>query len=683
MSTAFEPDDLYLYRDITDLQCRPQGDLAACELSSPERDTDSNQSSIWLIYLDGGRPPHQLTSGGSDSAPRWCPTDNALAFLSNRGDGRQVYTIRTDGGEAKRLTNLPSGAMSFGWAPDGRKLFALCTISADPEKRGLTQDDNDEGAGRPADAPRLIWRLPYKIDGAGYTLDTEIHLYTIDAQTGESCRLTRGSFEVSGAEWSADSKRIAFTRTREGRVAHRTDVWVIDADGNNARQITSTVASAGFPRWSPDSRFVAFTGSEHDGDAQMRLWLHDLHTGETCGLGDESIEVVSGSTVFWSHDSKRLYCVLARHGRQEVAAVSVPDGQLERLVTGDRQVSQLSIGENRLLYTSEDGRTPSDVWASRLDGTCAQRLTDFNPWWRERTVPIVTLRQFEVPDGDGGTERVDGWWLAPPGRKAPGPLLVDAHGGPASYALLSFNWHVYWYILMSQGWAILALNPVGSSSYGRDFSSRARRKWGKCDLDQQLAAVQTLRKEGLVDERLAITGKSYGGFLSAWAIGNTTAFRAAVVSAPVTSIETHFGVSDSGYYSDCYSMYGKPNVERDAMRELSPLSYVEKVRTPTLILQGEADERCPVCQAEELFTGIMATTDTPAELVTYPGGSHHFFESGRPSHRKDMLTRLTGWLEKWVEQPLRGDTVQSCAPKNGERTPGQPTISDRTTEPAS
>jgi dipeptidyl aminopeptidase/acylaminoacyl peptidase len=673
MTQAFEPDDLYLYRDVTDLQCRFDGDLAICELSSPDRDSDSSRSALWTVDLDGDRPPRQLTFGSSDSAPRWCPTDDVLAFLSNRGGGRQIYSIRLDGGEAKRVTDLPSGAMSFEWSPDGSKLLALCTISADPEKRGHTGDDSDEAAGRPADAPRLVWRLPYKLDGVGYTLDTEIHLYTIDVQTGRSCRLTRGSFEVSGAEWSPDGERIAFTRTREGRFAHRTDVWVIDAAGGNARQLTSTIASAGYPRWSPDGRFIALSGSEHDGDAQMRLWLHDVETGDTRALGDDSIEVVSGRTVFWSPDSTRVYFVLARHGRQEIAAISVPDGKLERLVTGDRQVSQFAISGKGLVYTVEDGRSPADVCIARANGSDERRLTDFNPWWRERTMPDITMRQFEVPDERGGTERVDGWWLTPPGDAAPRPLLVDAHGGPASYALLSFNWHVYWYVLVSRGWTVLALNPVGSSSYGRDFSSRARKKWGKCDLDQQLAAVETLRRERHADARVAITGKSYGGFLSAWAVGNTTAFRAAVVSAPVTNIETHFAVSDSGYYSDCYSMYGELSVKRDAMHDLSPLSYVEHVRTPTLILQGESDERCPVCQAEELFTGIMTTTATPAELVIYPGGSHHFFESGRPSHRKDMLTRLTGWLERWIDEPLKLDDEQPCSPDHERRTEYTPT----------
>jgi dipeptidyl aminopeptidase/acylaminoacyl peptidase len=149
MPKAFEPDDLYLDRDITDLQCRPHGDLAACALSLPDGDADTNHSSIWLIHVDGGKAPQHLTFGPSDSTPRWCPTENALHFLSRRSGSRQVHVIRLDGGEARFISNLTSGAMSFGWAPNGEKLFALCTVPADPEKRG----DTGKTATRPPAAP--------------------------------------------------------------------------------------------------------------------------------------------------------------------------------------------------------------------------------------------------------------------------------------------------------------------------------------------------------------------------------------------------------------------------------------------------------------------------------------------------------------------------------------------------
>ncbi|WP_019140607.1 S9 family peptidase [Noviherbaspirillum massiliense] len=651
MPTPFQPDDLFLYKTITELDCVPAIELAACEVQTISREQDSTSTTIWLVPLDGS-PPRQFTSGSADDMPRWSPDGSQLAFLSSRGSGRQIHLIPRDGGEAKQLSHLASGAMSIEWAPDGQRLLACCTLSIDPETHG---DRGKKGnTNRPADAPKPVWRLPYKLDGIGYILDSEIHLFTVDAHTGDHVQMTDGPYEVRSAHWSPDSRRIAYTRTREGRFAHRSDVWLMDADGRNQRQVSHEVASVQYPKWSPDGRFIVFTGSAEEGDSQMRLWLYEVAADRVRPLGDESIEVVSGKTVYWSQDSSKVVLVLARKGRHEVVSVSVPEGQLSRLVTGDRQIARVACSGQRLVFVTEDVRTPNEVCCTDWQGRNEIRLTDFNPWWRERILPEVEVRRFDVPDGEGGREQVDGWLLRPPGAKGPMPLLVDAHGGPASYTLLQYNSHVYWPVLVSRGWAVLALNPVGSSSYGRDFSARLRGHWGKRDLPQHLAAVDALQREGLADTRLAITGKSYGGYLTAWAIGNSRLFRAAVVSAPVADLESHAAISDSGFYSDAYSMYGELKIQRDKMRELSPMGYIERARAATLILQGEQDQRCPVSQSEELFTALLSGTDTLVEMVIYPGGSHHFFESGKPSHRLDMVARLVGWMERWINVEVAG-----------------------------
>jgi dipeptidyl aminopeptidase/acylaminoacyl peptidase len=156
-------------------------------------------------------------------------------------------------------------------------------------------------------------------------------------------------------------------------------------------------------------------------------------------------------------------------------------------------------------------------------------------------------RNFEVPSGgEQENETIEGWLLLPPGLTGPYPSLVDVHDGPASYSYLKYLWHRHWHVLISRGWAVLTLNTVGSASFGREFSDRLRGRWGELDLNQCLAAVQLLQREGIADERVAITGKSYGGYLSAWAIGHTSIFRAAVICAPVSNLETHYGTSDSG-----------------------------------------------------------------------------------------------------------------------------------------
>jgi dipeptidyl aminopeptidase/acylaminoacyl peptidase len=218
--------------------------------------------------------------------------------------------------------------------------------------------------------------------------------------------------------------------------------------------------------------------------------------------------------------------------------------------------------------------------------------------------------------------------------------------------MLAFNVHPYWQTLCARGWSVLALNPVGSSGYGRPFAERLRRHWGELDLPQHLAAVDALQREGRVDARLAIIGTSYGGYLGAWAIGHTQRLRAAVVCAPVGDLESHFGTSDSGYYADAYSIDGPPEARRELMARLSPMARIAQARTPTLFLQGAEDQRCPRGQSEELFVRLKRAGRSPTELVLYPGSGHQVFGTGKPSHRVDIQRRIVGWLERWVDQPL-------------------------------
>ena len=278
-------------------------------------------------------------------------------------------------------------------------------------------------------------------------------------------------------------------------------------------------------------------------------------------------------------------------------------------------------------------------------GQAAEReLTDMNAWWRERTDIQAEVRAFDVPDGKGGTEKIEGWLLRRADAEGPGPLLNDVHGGPASYALLDFDTNVFWQVLCSKGWSVLALNAVGSSSYGREFCDRLAGHWGEYDLPQHLAALKSLEAEGICDDRLAISGKSYGGFFSAWTIGHTEQFGAAVVMSPVGNIETHYGTSDGGYYADPFYLGTTPRFDREFARKLSPLQYVERASTPTLFMQGAEDERCPKCQSEEMFVSLMRAGDTPTELVLYPGENHSFLGQGAPSCRADAAARIVDWI---------------------------------------
>ncbi len=232
----------------------------------------------------------------------------------------------------------------------------------------------------------------------------------------------------------------------------------------------------------------------------------------------------------------------------------------------------------------------------------------------------------------------------------PAPLLVDIHGGPHSYHGTNFP-HGSWfrYVLAARGWAVLMLNPTGSGSYGQAFAHGIRGRWGEYDLPEQMAAVDALVAEGLADpDRLAVAGYSYGGYMTAWVITHTDRFRAAVVGAPVVNQESFFGTSDIGLWFAPWELKGQLPADRETFRRLSPIHAVQNVVTPTLVLHGEADDRCPIGQGEELFAGLIAAGRVPTELVRYPGASHLMNLNGRPSHRVDYSRRVVEWVERYT-----------------------------------
>lgn len=669
----FQADDLLLEQQITAVHVVKDQPLAVCAVKCIAAESRQYRSSLWAFSLENGEC-RRLTQGvASDESPRWAPDGRTLAFLSDRDEPgtSQVYLLPADGGEARRLGHLARGANSLVWRPGGDGLLVIGDVTVDPDARaaGCDRRDGAEAEAPDDEAPQVCWRLPYKMDGTGYTLDTRKHLFLIDAASGRSHQLTCGDFDVLSADWSPDGGRICYSRRRdEAGQAHCSDIWMMSVDGDEAGEATRLSfeqSNSAAPSWSPDGRWIAFSGSLDEGDPQMRLWLIDVEQRSVQALGDESIEVMAGDLA-WRRDASELAFIQAVRGLQQVAAVAVPGGKTRCLVDGERHVS-LMAANDQVLYGSETAASPLELYSRGWDGGAETQLSHFNDWWRAREAPQVEYRGFELPDGSGGTETIDGWLLTPARRDAarPGPLLVDVHGGPAAYVQLKYSSHPYWQLLCSRGWSVLALNPVGSASYGRDFSGRLREHWGELDLPQHLAAVEQLCREGLADERVAIIGSSYGGYLAAYAIGHSDSFRAAVVCAPVANMESHFGTSDSGYYADAYATAGQPQDQRELMGRLSPMTTIEQVATPTLFLQGADDQRCPRGQAEELFVKLRHAGGAPAEMVLYPGGSHHVFGQGKVAHRLDIQHRIVDWLERWISQPLAGRRPRQQAAGHG------------------
>jgi dipeptidyl aminopeptidase/acylaminoacyl peptidase len=655
MTQPFTPDDLHLHRRVADIDCCARSNEAACTVRSVDREYDAYVSHIWCFPLDGSAP-RQITQGGSDDMPRWSPGGERLAFLSGRSGSPQVHLFARDGGEARQLSHLPQSVSSLCWGPGGEYLVVASAVEVDPDLHGA-RPGSRQAPPKTGCMPEVAWRLPYKEDGVGYLLQREFHLFSVDASTGRHIQLTDGAFDVLAFDVALDG-RIAYSRTRSGRFGHANDLWVCEPDGRATRRLTREHAVVMHPRWSPDGRFIAFAGAIEEGDAEPRLWLVDMEGGGVRALCAESVDVAHPEALFWEHDSKRLVLARAHRGRHEIVALDVADGSFEVLVAGDRQFGVLGWTPSQLAYSIDHPSQPSELWCQGLtpESGPERQLSHLNPWWTERHPIDARAIEFCVPDGRGGTEAIEGWLLRRAGSQGAQPLFEDVHGGPASYALLDYDSNVFWQVLCSRGWSVLALNAVGSASYGREFCRRLAGSWGRIDLPQHVAAVRQLRAAGIADGRNVICGKSYGGYLSAYATGNTDEYAAAVVMAPVGNIETHYGTSDGGYYADPFYMASKPVFDRELARDLSPLTHIEKSVTPTLFMQGKDDERCPKCQSEELFVSLMRSGDTPAELVLYPGETHGFLGSGSPSCRQDAANRIQDWAERFA------GTTRSGAP---------------------
>jgi len=302
------------------------------------------------------------------------------------------------------------------------------------------------------------------------------------------------------------------------------------------------------------------------------------------------------------------------------------------------------VAGGRIAFVAATTESPGEVFV--VEGGEERQLTEVF----RRALPDVELaapteRTFTAPDG---TE-INGWVLRA-GGAGRSPLLLDIHGGPHSFTGNAFSLGYFFrYVLASRGWSVLALNATGSGSYGRAFAHAIRGRWGERDLPEQLAAIDALVADGLADpERLAVFGYSYGGFMTSWVIGHADRFKAAVVGAPVVNQESFHGTSDIGMHFSSWELGGEIRTSRETFRRLSPVQYADRVTAPTLILHGEADDRCPIGQGEELFTALLAADRVPTEMVRYPGGSHLFIQSGRPSHRVDFGRRVVEWVTRHV-----------------------------------
>ncbi len=699
------PEDLYRLRVPTDPRLSPDGAFVAFTVQSIAPTYDGYRHAIWVAPTDGSRPARQLTLGARhDTHARFSPDGRTIAFLSDRRlhveeepkltkhakdakereDAVQVHLIAEEGGEARRLTDLPRGVESFAWSPDGRRLAVLSA------SRGATREDDArlrrkpkpvEPGTPPVSDYHYVDRLGYQFNGAGFIVGREARLWVVDAATGAARLLVETPGGVGEPAWSPDGRRIAFTLQRrpDRDLVFRSDVDVVDVATGRRTRITGGPDSLFFtPTWLPDGRAIAVLGGRHPHNQYRNdIWLfvangrdarpgagrnlsgvHDLMPGSTM---NSDVVPEDGPRLVPSADGAWITFRAPVRGSIELWRIATDDGQVERLTDDRHYLSGFDAvdvpgagragGHARIAAIRSTATTAPEVHV--LDVPAAGRRSG-----RSAAAPLRPVSDLndDVFAGLELREPVERWttvdgreiqgWLIPagPGRR---PTVTEIHGGPHTL----YGWSPMWefQVLAGHGISVHYTNPRGSEGYGRAFNQANLGDWGAGPMADVLGSLDALVADRLADpDLLGVTGGSYGGYLTTWIVGHDRRFRAAMTCRSVADMSTLFLTGDISGGEWARIEFGRwPWEDQPYWDSISPLTFAPAIRTPLLIQHAEDDIRTTVRQAEALFT-VLRALKRPVRLMRVPSESHELTRSGTPFRRVENIVQVLAWFEHYL-----------------------------------
>src|SRR5260221_2819048 len=678
MTRSITIEDLYQFKFLSRPRISPDGQRIAFVVTTIDEQKHAYRSALWMVPTSGGEATRFTTGPANAHSPAWSPDGRWLAFVSERegepvgkdeqeqkkhGKGKaQVWLIPTNGGEARQLTFMPHGASNPVWSPDSKRLVFNAAVGPIDE----------EGAdGKPLPKARVIDRLFYRLDGVGFIYERRQHLFLLDIAGGEPQQLTDGDWDDGDAAWSPDGTRIVFTSNRaEDRwrflVADLYTLNIVDGKAGELQRLTNGSLNCSSPSWSPDGKTLAFYGTpklRSGGHSELFTLAADAAQDEPRCLTHEFEGSCSDSTnsdttdehvappPTWSPDGKTLYILATRRGATRVFAIpgSEAGEQPTTLTPGDVHVLDFSADQanNTLAVLIEDPTHLAEICT--CSPTAPGKLRQLTPCNQEllREITLVTPEYLAYTGEDGWA--MDGWVLKPPdfdpSRKY--PLIVEIHGGPNTQYGYGFFHEMQ--LLAAAGNVVLYTNPRGSTGYGRDFALAVRGAWGIKDSLDILAGVDAVVQQGYIDEqRLGVTGGSYGGFMTNWLIGHHDRFKAAVTDRCVADRSSFFGSSDVGLDFADDDMETTPWEDPELYKRMSPLTYVKNMHTPLLIIHSEQDLRCNIEQAEQLFASLKYM-GREVLFVRFEGQSHGLSRGGHRKLRKERLQHILGWFEKYLK----------------------------------
>lgn len=684
MSTTTAPitiDDLPKLAQVHDPQAC--GDMIAWVVTRIDAEKDAYTSAIWVARADGSEA-RQLTSGmWRDTNPRWSADGSRIAFTSNRPPSlpvdskkddkasdeksgtkksakdatkngkhpNQLWVIRLDGGEAQQLTTRPYGASAGSWSSDGMHLAFSAQSDPEPDTAPMTN-------GGVADE-RIVRDLSYRFDGVGYR-ERYSHIWTVNTETGEQAQITTGTYSDGEPSWQPAGDLIAFVGNRREdrkRYLNPRQLLIVSANGGDVRTLGGDDVSFGSPSWSPDGTRIAWLGHD-DASANTRnanLWTANAdgskaknHTQKwDTSVGDYGMSDVHGGSEgspIWVSDDEIL-ALASRQGETQVYRfrISGRAAAPKQVTTGKRRIGGFAVTDSGLAFVAGTIARPKELFASSAGGGDEIQISHAND---EALAALIAVDAIDItataPDG-----REIQAWLLPPANREDGktyPAILQIHGGP--HAMYAYDFFHEMQSMAGSGYAVIFSNPRGSAGYGEEFNACTRANWGDADMPDVIAALEAAIAEvdWIDSNRLGVTGGSYGGYLTNWIVSHDDRFKAAVTQRCVSNFHSFFGTSDIGVNFGEFEFGGVPWRDADLLLKHSPISYVANITTPLLIVHNEGDLRCPIEQAEQMFTALKYL-EREVGFVRIPEESHDLSRSGKPSRRKARLSHIIGWFD--------------------------------------
>lgn len=648
-------DEFIKVKWVKDPQVSPDGKMVAFVVETKDLNENNSRNALWVLDIRT-RTTVQFTSGDhSSSHPRWSPDGRWIAFTSDRDKTSQIYVIPSDGGEARKVTDLAAGSSDAEWSRDGKKLiftsevYRGCTTEEENKKRLEEEEKSKVSA-------RVYSELPYRVFDH-WRGDKRSHLFTIAATGGKAIDLTPGDFDVppidlggtKDYEFSPDSKEVCYVSNTESNLAWSTnnDLFIVPSSGGTAKRITENNACDCNPRYSPDGRYIAYTAMERPGyEADRRcVILWERSTGKRTNLTgelDRSVEDLQ-----WSPDSRTIFFCAGDEGFNNFYRVDCASRKIDRL-TGKSYNTNLCVNPDgkSLIFRRESMAIPPEIFRMDVQGKGPERLTSFNSKeFSEMKLNPAEEFRFKAKDGTA----IHGFLIKPPdfdpAKKY--PLIYFIHGGPQNF--WGDDFHPRWNteLFTTPGYVVAAVNFRGSTSYGQKFADAVSGDWGGKPYEDIMDGLDYLLKTcPFIDEkRLSAVGASYGGYMVNWILGHTDRFRTAISHAGVFNTVSEYGTTEELWFPE-WEFKGTPYDSKENYEKWSPVNFVAHFKTPCLVIQGQNDFRVPASEGMQLFTALQRN-NIPSKFLLFPDETHFV---KKPQNLQFWYKTMFEWLQEWLKK---------------------------------